>query len=241
MSKIKSKARIAIANSNLMQMRMINGDDRYGLSRLTAEQIENYEAELGLIAQKNKQEIFYPGTPLDEMHVTYLKTAVIYMNDDFVRVDSVVKAILSRYNRETIRVEIAPASVILDTIMSATRAYSHPDLWLLVSWLYHAIPLAKQWLDGQLPFQKIVGMAVIEQMEVLKRTRGKIWLKKKNIDPDRVIEIMIARYGLDKSGHRFSTAYFDEAGRFEFSNLEIFQAFTRTFVEKRNQITSFQW
>jgi hypothetical protein len=218
----------------MIKKRMINGDDRFRMSRISVSDVERFDLELGLIAQRSKQESYYPkGKFDDKLKVTYLKTGLFYYNEALIRVDSIAKVILGRYNRERARLEAMPNSFVLDCVMSANRSSEHPYLWLLVSWLVNASDTARDWLDGKLSTEQLLRGAVIEQMHELKRTKGKIWLKKKNISPDDIIDKMSRAYGLSPDGHRASIDYMKVSDRgreqLDFDKLPINQVLFSTY------------
>jgi len=225
----------------LKRLRMINGDDRFRATKLTPAQVEAFDAELGIVAQKSKQEEFVPdGVYHEDMLVTYLKTGLIYVKElGLRRVDSIAKLILGRYNPERPRMYIAPYSLFVDAVMAAVRAYESPILWIYVAWLYSASEIARKWLEGRLQLPEIFAGAVIEQMLVLKATRGKKWLKKKKIDPDYIISEMSRKYGLSPDGHRASQEYFSLTATGEevldLEKMPIYQALRTTFSEMSDE------
>jgi hypothetical protein len=214
--------------------RMINGDDRYRRTVLSAAMVEKYDSELQLIAQKSKQEMFVPGQDLDEMAVTYLKTALMHNDDSLIRVDSIAKIILSRYNRERPRLESAPYSLVIESLMASSRNVEHPDQWVFISWLYHACEPGRRWLDGELSLEEVNAHAVVEQMSELKRTKGKKWLLKKQVDPDYIIQRMAENYGFVSGGHRESDAYVEtnKDGKKQFK-LELLPIVQAVFAEHK--------
>lgn len=239
MSELSTSQLLTIALTN----RMINGDDRFRITPISDAETEKYDGELGQIAQKSKQERFFipsGGSFNDSIKVTYLKTALIY-DDKLIRVDAIAKLILGRYNRERVRIISAPYSLVLETVMASTRAAESPVLWVLVSWLCSVSSVANDWFSGSITTQQLLDSAVIEQMEVLKRSKGKIWLKKKKVDPDYVIETMSQKYGLAEGGHRMASDYMrmTESGKqiLAFEKLPIisalFSAFNSMSAEQR--------
>lgn len=202
---------------HMLNLRMINGDDRFRATLIPPSEIEKYDGELGLIAQKSKQEESTPTEKFNtNMAVTYLKTALVSPDgSSLLRSDSIAKLILGRYNRERVRLDPAPYSLVIETLMAGTRAVESPYLWWLVSWLYNVSDIAKAWFERKLSTDEVVAGSVIEQMLELKRTKGKMWLKKKNIDADYVINKLAEKYGLSPDGHRASSEYFtlSDSGR----------------------------
>lgn len=190
---------------------MANGDDRFGLTFLTAAEYEKYDWELGYIAQLAKQEITYKGQTLDELSVTYLKTIICYSKvaARVVRTDSVAKLILSRMWPERVSQLSAPASAVISMIMAASRSTESPNLPFLVDFMYEYMSYFRQLVDNEITLDQLVAKYVAEQMQLLQLQRGVKWLKRKGINSEEVIEQMNIRFGYGDEGYRGNVGALD--------------------------------
>lgn len=182
-----------------------NGDDRFKLSPCSAKDLEKYDWELGYIAQASKQEILYSGDILENLSVTYLKTIVCVDPTNFeklVRTDSIAKLILSKLNPERVKPFPMPYSMLVDMLMSASRSYESPYLYAYVDFMYKYVSTFRALVDGNLSWDQIVAGMVTEQMEVLRLRKGKVWMQRKGIDYDYVVEQMNIKFGYGDEGFR---------------------------------------
>lgn len=209
---------------------MANGDDRFKTSLLTAAQVEEFDSQLGFIANAQKQEIWKVGTPLSNLGVTYLKTILCYQDGRLIRTDSILKVILSRFNKERPSNVDRPYSLVLETIMSAMRAYESPYLYVLVDWLAQ-FELGRAWLLGDLPSSKLIAGASLEGYQDLKVTKGKLWIAKMkhlfNMDIDYIVQQIASKFGLTPDGHRASEVYFSQ-NKILLDNMEIVSSLRRS-------------
>lgn len=188
----------------MLHYTMDNGDDRYKLTVCDASDIEAADGELSFIAQKSKQEVLMRGMPVRKFNITYLKTILGWTGTQLVRTDAVSKLILARMHPESHSGQHKPCSLVMDFIMSAARSAESPYLYILVDYMYKRVPLFANLVDGTTNMQAIIDGMVSEQMEELRLTKGRKWMRRKGMDYDMIIERMNAKYGYGDEGYRGS-------------------------------------
>lgn len=186
----------------MMGYTMDNGDDRFKLTLCDAEQIEAADHQLGYIAQKSKQEVMPLGTKLKDFGVTYLKTILCAVNDKFVRTDAITKLILARIHPESVVATDHECSLVVDFLMSASRSFESPYLYVYVDYMYARLPLFRDLIDGRIDFKYLIDHMVVEQLEALRLTRGEKWIRRKGMDYAASVERVNTKYGYGEEGHR---------------------------------------
>lgn len=186
----------------LMKQCMANGDDRAKRTPLGPDELEIADADLGFIANKTKQEVWYAGTPIKDMSVSYLKTIICLYRGDLIRTDSIGKLILSRVHPEKVSRVDHDFSLVLDCFMSASRSTESPLLYLYVDFMYEYLPVFRDLIHGKISLSDLLNRSVIEKMNDLVLTKGKKWMRRKGMDYDMIIEMLNAKYGYGDEGYR---------------------------------------
>lgn len=220
----------------LMQYCMDNGDDRFKLTLCSAEMIEAADDELGYIAQKSKQEVLPIGSPASKLNITYLKTIIALINGKLVRSDAISKLILARIHPEDVSPVPNPASLVITFFMSASRSYESPYLYILVDYMYARLPYFRMLVNNEISFAQLTAKAVAEQMEILKLRRGKVWMRRKGIDFDAIVEAMNTKFGYGDEGYRGSVGALDKDDKtMGLANLVQVQAIMTIAMERKSQ------
>lgn len=203
--------------------RMVNGDDRYKITPFSAEHIEKADLQLGLVSQKQKQEMFsFKRQKISELKVTYLKTIVYYdrQKNSLIRTSSIAADVLGRYTRERIRKMPAPACVIVDAIMAGSRAVDHPDLTLLKDFI-NQFQIGRDWLSHKISSEQLLNAAAIEEMEQYRLTKGKKWLARSGFNAEDAIQKLYAKFGMVPGSYNFQKKYAGDDGKLSFNKLPI--------------------